>query len=311
MNIKHALSLRLSVAVLLTSSMLCCKSEIKVPHQQIIIKGSDSELNLLRFFSEEYTKQHQDVLLEVTGGGTTKGINALINGDADIASASRLMTEDELKEAKSKGVDPVAYITASDVVAIITHPEVGVDSISLNQLRKIMRGDIHNWKDVGGSDLPVKIYGRDNNSGTRHFLMRSLNCEAFSHLHANFQNNKEIIESVSNEQGAIGYVNLGSIVNKEGKPTDKVWAMNLYVDGMPACSPYERERIKSAEYPLTRALIQYVNARATDKIMSFIWFELDEQQQENLEKHGFIHISENQVALNQKNGCFNKIQIKF
>jgi phosphate transport system substrate-binding protein len=281
--------------------MYCCKQKHVDPANEIVIKGSDSELNLMRFFSEEYKKQNA-YLFDVSGGGTSKGIEALINGETDIANASRLITEEEFNQANKKGIHPVSYIIASDVVAIITHPEVGVDSISMRQLSKVMHGEIQNWKELGGSDMPIKIYGRDGNSGTRYFLMQSLNCENFSTLHVNLKTNKEIIDAVGKEKGALGYVNLGSIVNKEGRPTDKIWAMNLYAEGIPSCSPYERERIKNSEYLLTRPLIQYINDKRSEKILGFIKFELQEEQQLNLEEHGFFHINENHMSLNKKNG---------
>ncbi len=215
------------------------------------------------------------------------------------------MTYEEIAEAYSKGLDPVSYIIASDVVAIITHPEVGLDSISLSQLSKIMHGDIQNWKDVGGSDLAIKIYGRDDNSGTKYYLLQRLNFSKFSNLHVNFNNNKDVIEAVGKEKGAIGYVNLGSIINKEGKPTSNIWAMNLYTEGISSCSPYEKERIKNSEYLLTRPLIQYINKKSDEKIVDFIKFEIEEEQQQHLERHGFFHISEIQVNMNTKNGLFN------
>jgi phosphate transport system substrate-binding protein len=281
--------------------MYCCKPKSTDPTNEIVIKGSDSELNLMKFLSAEYQKK-QDILFDISGGGTSKGIEAFIKGEVDIANASRLISDDELNEANKNGIHPVSYIIASDVVAIITHPEVGVDSISMRQLSKVLHGDIQNWKELGGSDMAIKIYGRDHNSGTRHFLMQSLNCENFSDLHTGFKTNKEIIDAVSKEKGAIGYVNLGSIVNKEGRPTDKIWAMNLYAEGIPSCSPYEKERVKNSEYLLTRPLIQYVNEKSDEKIIGFIRFELQEEQQLNLEEHGFFHINENHMNLNKKNG---------
>lgn len=283
-----------------------CETKNEVASEnKIIIKGSDSEVNLLRFLTEEFKQTHPELKFTIEGGGTSKGIESLINKETDIANASRLITEEELKRAKEKGVEPIPYIVASDAIAIITHPSVGVDSISLMQLSKILSGEIINWKYLGGDDLPIKIFGRNDNSGTKHFLQRTLNCNTFSTFHMNLNGNKEIIELVSLERGAIGYVNLGSIVNKEGKPTDKVWAMNLYIENtLSACSPYEMERIKNAEYPLTRTLIQYVNKNTANKVINFIQFELEEEQQIKLEKHGFFRINDYQRNLNLKHGFY-------
>lgn len=285
--------------------ILACKnkpSEREKPEKQnkaITIKGSDSELNLLKFFSDEYKKNRPEVLINISGGGTSHGIKALIDGETDIAIASRVITKEEIAEAKEKGITPTPFIIAQDVVAIITHPETGTDSLSLEQLSNIFNGSIVNWKDLGGNDLSIKIYGRDKNSGTRFYLKDKLSIKRFPSQYSELKNNLEIIDAVSKEKGAIGYVNIGSIVNAEGKPTNKVWAMNLYIDHNLACSPYENQRIKYGEYPLVRPLIQYTNGKPSNQLLEFINFELLEKQQASIEKHGYLKINSNYFNMNQ------------
>lgn len=275
------------------------KEKIAKENKVISIKGSDSELNLLKFFSEKYKINRPEVTINISGGGTSHGIKALIDGETDIAIASRVITNEELTEAKEKGITPNAFIIAQDVVAIITHPETGVDSLTVNQLSAIFNGEILNWKGLGGPDLAIKIYGRDKNSGTRFYLKDKLSINRFPSQYSELKNNSEIIEAVSKEKGAMGYVNIGSIVNEEGKPTNKVWAMNLYIDHNLACSPYETQRIKYGEYPLVRPLIQYTNGKPTNQLLEFINFELLEKQQNAIEKHGYLKINSNYNNMNQ------------
>jgi phosphate transport system substrate-binding protein len=277
-------------------------SEKEKPEKEnkvIIIKGSDSELNLLKYFSTEYKKNRPEVTINISGGGTSHGIKALLSGETDIAIASRVISAEELAEAKIKGVDPKAFIIAQDVVAMITHPETGIDSLSLEQVSKIFNGTILNWKELGGTDLAIKIYGRDKNSGTRFYLKDKLSVKNFPSHCSELKNNLEIIAAVSKEKGAIGYVNIGSIVDAEGKPTNKVWAMNLFIDHNSACSPYEYQRIRYGEYPLVRPLIQYTNGKPSNQLLEFINFELLEKQQASIEKHGYLKINSNYYNMNQ------------
>jgi phosphate transport system substrate-binding protein len=275
------------------------KNETKKEPTIITIKGSDSELNLLKFFSNEYKANRPEVVITITGGGTAHGIKALIDRETDIAIASRLITKEELEQAKESGIHPVSFIIAQDVVAIITHPKTGVDSLSLDQLTKVLSGSIKNWKELGGEDLLIKTVGRDKQSGTRYYLKDKLSIKDFPSNYIELKNNAEIIYKVSKEIGSIGYVNVGSIVDQAGKPTNKVWAMNLFIDNNSACSPYENQRIKYGEYPLVRPLIQYTNGKPSNQLLEFINFELLEKQQARLEKHGYLKINSTYFNMNQ------------
>ena len=46
----------------------------------------------------------------------------------------------------------------------------GVTDITKDQLGKIYRGEITNWKDVGGADAAIVLLGRDSSSGTYAFV---------------------------------------------------------------------------------------------------------------------------------------------
>jgi len=163
---------RLKTIILFLAVLAGCTNSIEKERKTIIIKGSDSELSLLNFFADEYKANRKDVIINISGGGTSVGIAALLNHEADIAIASRLINEDELRKAKVNNIIPVQFIIAQDIVAIISNPEAGVDSLSLDQLSKVLSGVILNWKEVGGNDLPIKIFGRDKHSGTRYYLIR-------------------------------------------------------------------------------------------------------------------------------------------
>lgn len=290
---------RLKTIILFLAVLAGCTNSIEKERKTIIIKGSDSELSLLNFFADEYKANRKDVIINISGGGTSFGIAALLNHEADIAIASRLINEDELRKAKVNNVTPVQFIIARDIVAIISNPEAGVDSLSLDQLSKVLSGVILNWKEVGGNDLPIKIFGRDKHSGTRYYLKDKLSIKKFAKSYIELGGNADIIKKVTEEKGAIGYVNVGSIVNAEGKPTNKVWAMNLYVDNNLACSPYENNRVKYGDYPLVRPLIQYTNGKPTNNLLEFINFELLENQQSAIEKHGYLKINANYYNMNQ------------
>jgi phosphate transport system substrate-binding protein len=267
----------------------------------IVIKGSESEFNLIIFFSSAYKKTHADINFDITGGGSGKGIEALLKNETHIANSSRSITDEELKEADKNNLNIAPYIIAGDAVAIITHRAVGVDSLSLDQLKSIFNGSVKNWKEVGGLDLPIVIFGRDNHSGTYHYLLNRFQLTNFPSGTSAFSYNYQIINQVETQKGAIGYVSLGAITDLRGKPYHGVWTVSMYIDGGRACSPFDIEAVKYGDYPLTRPLYQYAKKDANSTVLDFIKFELAPRQQADLEKHGYFPITPIHQVINNKN----------
>ena len=300
--------LSVSVAIGIVLGLACCKNSKSREHENpknnfpvIKIKGSESELNLTKFLTDEFKKKYPEVLIDLSGGGSGVGIEALINDEIQIANSSRPISEAEFIKGEKKGVVLVQVIIALDAVAIITHPETGIDSLSLIQVKEIFKGTIKNWKELGGSDIPIRIFGRNNNSGTANYLKRRLMIDDYSKEIIIKNENSEIIESVKNQKGAISYVSRGSIMGVNGKPNSSVWAVNIYYDGGKAYSPYDLEAVKSGEYSLNRPLYQYVKGLPKGICFDLIQFELENNQQQNLSLHGYLPISAIHKTINKKN----------
>ena len=127
-------------------------------------------LELVQIWAEEYVKINDNATISVSGGGSGTGIAQLINGQIDIADASRPIKSHESIQAKSQGVIPVEFRTCLDGIAIITNKNIDISEISFSQLRGIYNGTILNWDDIGGPSLKITVYGRQSNSGTYVFL---------------------------------------------------------------------------------------------------------------------------------------------
>ncbi|HEU4717627.1 MAG TPA: substrate-binding domain-containing protein, partial [Bacteroidia bacterium] len=155
-------------------------ANIKPVDTSVVMKGSESEFNLMEYMKNEFTKKNPRISVTLSGGGSAVGIGGLIRGENNIANASRKITDGEVALAMSNQVNPIPVIIATDAIAIITHPAVCVDSLSMQQLSDVFSGKITNWKEVGGADLPVKVIGRNQNSGTRYFLMDHLRMNGFA-----------------------------------------------------------------------------------------------------------------------------------
>src|SRR5258706_16391571 len=126
------------LAVLLTScAPSTAQADANAASAYIENKGSDTIVNLALAWAERYQVEHPDIRISGTGGGSGTGIAALINGTGDIANASRKIKDEEIAEAKSKGINPVEHIIARDAIAVIVNPKTPVNQLTLQQISDI------------------------------------------------------------------------------------------------------------------------------------------------------------------------------
>lgn len=258
----------------------------------IQIKGSDTEVNLVQRLAEAFMESNPDVSIAVTGGGSGTGIAALINKQTDIANSSRPMKSEEIEQAKSRGVEPVGIAFALDGLAIIVHQSLPVDSLTLEDVAEIFKGESTNWNEVGGPDMAISLYGRQSNSGTYVYFRDNVLKGDYSLRIRQMNGNAQIVEAVRKDKAAIGYVGIGYVVNEKGEVISGVKALNIARDAnSPAVSPLKPEDVKSGLYPLTRPLYQYTDGKPKGRVLEFIQFEKSQEGQELVEKEGFYPVT--------------------
>lgn len=282
-----------------------CQQEIlkEKTNEEIIkgkILGSETEITLVK---ELIKHANIDTLndMSVIGGGSKTGIEKLILGEALMANSSIKITNEEKSKLKEKGKHGlIEIIFAGDAVAVITNSTLGVDSLSVFQLKKIFKGEITNWKEVGGPDLIIQPYRRNENSGTHEFFWNKVVQGNYASSIIEVNNNEELLQNIETNKGGIGYLGVGTIKNAEGKPSDKVWAVNIYIEGDQPKSPYSFLDVVYGSYYLSRPLYQYFLYSEKDLFEAFINFELSEKGQQIVKEFGFYPITEEQWEANQQ-----------
>lgn len=277
------------------------RKENKLRSNELIVKGSDSEYELVSTLLELFSGKENGIKFTISGGGSGKGIEALLKKEINIATSSREMNGEEFKKAAEKGIQPVPLIFALDAVAFITHPMNGVDSLSPEKLQKIYSGEIENWSELGGSDLPIVLVGRGQNSGTNGYLLNRLHIQNWSENIIEMEHGIDVYEEVKSTRGSIGYLSLGTIVSTIGKPVTDVWAINIYTDYSPAVSPYEISKVQNGEYYLSRPLYLYFDGLPEGMVEKFAEFILTEEIQNSLWEFGYLSITDYQKKINEKN----------
>ena len=269
----------------------------------IQVKGSDSEVNLVQRLAEVFMKKNPDVNIAVTGGGSGTGIAALINKTTDIANSSRELNPKEEEAAKNAGLQPFRVIFATDGISVIVHPQNPINKLTLEQLGKIFKGEISNWKEIGGKDGKISLYGRQSNSGTYVFFREFILKADYSPHMKSMNGNAQIVEAIKKDKDGIGYVAVGYVVDQKGKVMPGIKVLNIAKDAQSeAYTPAKMDNVMSGKYPISRPLNQYLNGNPTGKLLHFIRFELSEEGQEIVRKEGFFPVQKNWVEFNRKQG---------
>ncbi len=256
----------------------------------LTIKGSDTMVHLVSAWAEEFMKQHQDVELSVTGGGSGTGIAGIINGTTDICASSRKINNKEMELATGRGVSPVEVSVALDGIAVIVHPHNKLEEFSLNQLQGIFTGKVTNWQEVGGEDRPILVFSRESSSGTYVFFQEHvMSRQDYAARARLLPGTSALVQGVAADIGAIGYVGLG-YVREAG---DRVKAVRIQnSDGEPSIAPSEKT-VQDGSYPIARPLFLYTNGEASGTAKDFMAFILSEQGQKIVREAGYVSI-ENQ-----------------
>jgi phosphate transport system substrate-binding protein len=269
----------------------------------IQVKGSDSEVNLVQRLAEVFMQKNPGVNISVTGGGSGTGIAALINKQTDIANSSRELSAKEEEAAKKAGVNPFRVAFATDAVSVIIHPDNPVSKLTVDQLGKIFKGEIGNWKEVGGSDLKISLYGRQSNSGTYVFFREFVLKGDYSQHMKSMNGNAQIVEGVQRDKAGIGYAAVGYVVGENGEVKPGIKILNVAKDDKSeAFSPAKMENVMTGKYPISRPLNQYLNGKPTGKLLDFMKFQVGPDGQEIVKKQGFFPVQAHWVDYNRKQG---------
>jgi phosphate transport system substrate-binding protein len=242
----------------------------------IVIKGSTTVLPIAQATLEAYMKANPEAKISLSGGGSGEGIKAIIDGTADVGNSSREIKKSEVDLAKSKGVEPKEMPVAIDAIVPVVNPQNKVNNLTLDQLSQIYQGKITNWKEVGGDNLEIVVVSRDSSSGTfeawGELVLKGAKVSPRAQLQAS---NGAIVQAVSKNKYAIGYIGLGYL-DKSVK--------SLTVNGVKG----SEKTALSKEYPVSRFLYMYTNGEPKGETAKYLKFVLSAAGQALVKKEGFV-----------------------
>ena len=166
--------------------------------------GSTSMQKVINALGESFMEDTgANFTYNATGSGT--GIKAVKDGTCDIGLSSRYLKDSE----KAEGLKET--ILAIDGIAVIVHADNTLADLTLAQISAIFKGEITNWKDVGGSDGEIVLIGREENSGTRDGFESITGAEGACKYRQELTSNGAVLTAVAENPNAIGYVSLSSV----------------------------------------------------------------------------------------------------
>lgn len=139
------------------------------PQEQVVLKvsGSGSTTGVLDAVKAKFEADVPGYKLEVLpGSGTGGGVKGIVQEVLDVAAMARPPKEEETAQ-------DVAFVEIGQAgVGVITHPDVGVSELTSAQVVAIFSGEIMNWAEVGGPDLPLILYVRDEGDSSTEVLRK-------------------------------------------------------------------------------------------------------------------------------------------
>lgn len=248
---------------------------------KITVKGSDTMVILAQKWAELYMKNNPSATIQVTGGGSGVGITALINGTTDICNASRPMKQTEIEKLKARyNTLGVQIPCAKDGITIFLNEANKVQELTLKQLSDIYLGKIKNWKEVGGNDAEIRMYGRENSSGTYTYFHDEVVKADYAANVQSLPGTAAVVNAVKKDVNGIGYGGAAYAIGVKHAKVKKD-------ANSPAILP-TAETIGKGDYPITRFLYMYMRNKPTGETKKYIDWILGPEGQRIVTEVGYF-----------------------
>lgn len=261
--------------------------------------GSDTLLNLMTFWSEDFSKIYPGVKTQIEGKGSSTAPPALIEGTAQIGPMSRMMKDKEVDEFVAKfGYKPTTLAVAIDSLAVYVNKDNPIKGLKMEQVDAIFSRnrncgyseDIKMWGQIGltgtWSGKPISLYGRNSASGTYGYFKEHALCKGdYKDTVKEQPGSASVVQGVERDTYGIGYSGIGY-------KTSGVRAIPLAKKGESMFFEASVENAMSGKYPLARALYINVNKKPGQSldplIREFLTFVLSYEGQRIVVKDGYI-----------------------
>ena len=250
--------------------------------QTITVSGSTTVQPIAQDAADAFMKLHPEADIQVSGGGSGVGIQAITAGSVNIGMSSVDLTAAQKAAIKNCVVTTVAQ----DGIAIIVNPANTLNQISLSDAALVYTGKITSWAALNGANVPgtnnnIVLVGRDTSSGTRSYFDSSVlggASDASTMLQLN--SNGAVEQTVAQTPQAIGYVSIGFL-------SPDVKALSLFTTGGQLI-PASTTTVADHTYPISRNLYMITQGQPTGLTADYINFILSPDGQKIVANDGYV-----------------------
>ncbi len=215
-------------------------------------------------------------MLSISAGGSGTGLKQVADGSVDIGSSDVFA---ETKLTAEQVANLIDYKVCTIAFAAVVNNDLGVKSLTTEQLIDIFTGKITNWSEVGGPQEKITLITRPESSGTRAtFTAEALQGNQEVKGSIETDNSGELLETVKSTKGAIGYLAFSYTVGDyEGLVT------KIAIDGVEAT----QENVYNGSYNVWGYEHMYTAKDADPLATAFIEYMMSSDFASEIEKMGY------------------------
>jgi phosphate transport system substrate-binding protein len=238
----------------------CGSPATQTPHAALsqttlTVAGSGGAATVLKYLAEAYSQQHSEVSFEfLSGSSSGGGVKGVLDSTLDLGTLSRPPKDSEL----ASGIE---YITISiDRIVIAASSDLSISGLTSQQVKDIFLGDITNWSAVGGPDVSINVFVRDEEESSTQVLRKELfGDEDFAAGSVVFTSDGELRTALSDAANTITFLGYSGI---------RLSDANIHTLAIDGKDPADL----SSDYPYTRPMgIAYLPSNAA-KVQPFLDF---------------------------------------
>lgn len=258
----------------------CTKKEF------IQISGSTTVLPVVSNAADQFKQSNPNINIVVNAGGSGVGINQLGESKSHMGMISRDITQTEIDKYPNIKFNPISI--GKDAVVPVVSSEVydaGITTLSIDQIAQIYKGEIQNWKELGGPDKEILCVDKEKARGTRHIFMKIV----MGNKEANAAGADLVLGSNNEEQTAIVQSDAAIGMLSNAWLSDDVKGLNIKMKDGSIVEP-KLENIINGSFPITRDLLVVVKGEPQGKLKDFVDYLLGAEGQKLVEKAGYVSI---------------------
>lgn len=296
----------LSASVLLLTLAACgggSSAEEDAASGSVAVDGSSTVYPMSNTAAELLSEEQPDIEVSVGFSGTGGGFEKFCAGDIDISDASRPIKDEEKTACETGGVEFTELHVATDALTVVTHPDLGVDCLTTDQVVQLFAPDskITNWKDLDPSFPDQKVTGfiPGTDSGTYDYMAADVVGHESEALREDFESSEDdnvLVQGVSGTKGGVGF--FGYSYYEENADNLKAVAID---DGSGCVEPSSETARDGSYTPLSRPLFIYVKNSAyadNEAVSTYVDFYV-ENLTDIAESAQFIPLNDEDLAETQ------------